>query len=354
MSTDPLANIQPDAAGDGATPPTPPVPPMPDAPVLPAADDGKMTDDEKAEAAEWDAAADDIFPGIHDNDKKEGKKPDEPDKPGEKNETGEAAKTGKDGQEPPKPGPEKPDEGAEEGNGEDEPPEPSDATARLTAREQQEALDAVKNDVREKMFKDVPTELRAGDGELLDSVDKVMQYKNPSTGEAFTRDEATLWLAQQERNLQKNIADVNRQIDEITDTNLNLKDQADVTNYTYGELLRAMPELRAQLWAQYEKTLVKDPKSGVIVKAPVSLQSFYEAALEPYAQLGRRLEQEQSDKAAADTAAADKAKQDAEAAKQQRRSDRSDIYGAGKVDTQTDEDKEWAQAAEAVFGPLNK
>jgi hypothetical protein len=353
MSTDPLANLQPD--NGGGTPSEPPTPPVVD-PVTPPANDAsnQMSEADKADAAEWDKAADDIFPGIHDDDKDKGKRDDEHADESKTTQTTEAPKTGQDGKEPPKPGDKKPDENGEGEDSENEPTEPSDATSRLTAREQQEQVDAVKSDVREKMFKDVPTELRAGDGELLDTVEKVMQYKKPGSDETFTRDEATLWLAQAERALDKNVADMNRQIDQITDTNLNLKDQADVINYQYGELLRAMPDLRAKLWSEYEKTLDKDSKSGIITKAKVSLKSFYEAALEPYAQLGRRLENEQGAKVVEDTAAADKAKKEAEATKAQRRADRSDIYAAGKTDTTSDEDKEWAAAAEAVFGPLNK
>lgn len=350
MSTDPLAAIQPDA---GVTPSAadPVAPAVPDAPVIPAADDGKLSDEEKAEADEWDKAADDIFPGIHET-KEEDKKPDEPAKPVETSKTPEAPKDGENGAKPPEPGAKKPDEAAMDKDSETEPAEPTDASARLTAREQQAEVDAVKSDIRERMFANQPTELKAGDGTLLDSPDKVMQFKNPATGEAFTREEATLWLNQAERELTKSVAETNQRVNEITDTNLNLKDQADVVNFQYGELLRAMPELRSKLWAEYEKTLEKDSKSGIITKAKVSLQSFYEAALEPYAELGRKLESDEANKTAATTQATEQAKKDAEAAKQQRRTDRSDIYGPGKVDTQTEDDKEWAAAAEAVFGKL--
>jgi hypothetical protein len=64
------------------------------------------------------------------------------------------------------------------------------------------------------------------------------------------------------------------------------------------------------------------------------------------------LETENTTKIEADAKAAEEAKAKEEQTKQQRRQDRSDIYGPGKVDTQTDEDKEWSAAAEAVFGKI--
>lgn len=348
MSDNPLANLQPDnGGGDAPTPPAPdpaPAPPAPD-PTPPA--DNQPTEAEKADQAEWDRATEDLFPAL----KKEDKNDEQP-KPPENPKAPEAPSDPQKGDEPPKPGNEEKPKDGESEESEDEPVAPADAIARRTARQEQAALDSVKSDIREKMFKDAPTELRAGDGELLDTVDKVMQYTNPATGEPFTREEATLWLSQSERALEKQTAEMNATVERIADVQLDLKDQADVVNYEYGELLVAMPDLQKKLWGEYEKTLTKDPKSGIITNAPVSLQEFYAAALEPYAQLGRQLEQQESDKTVADQQASEAAKQQAEQAKQQRRQDRSDIYGSGKTDTQTEDEKEWAAAAEAVFGPL--
>lgn len=348
MKDDPFAPPA-DAGGDNntPTPPAPDVPAVPDAPTPPANDDNKLSVEEQQEADEWEKATDELFPGLKKTEDEKDKKTDE--QADKTTKTPETPAAGEDGKKPSETPDGKSDDVEED---DDESAAPTDASARLNAREQQASVDSLKNEIREKMFKDTPTEIRAPDGDLIDSVEKLMQYRNDATGEAFTREEATLWLAQAERQLDNNVKDMNSQIESIAETQLDIKDQADVVNYSYGELLKAMPELREKLWKEYEKTLEKDPKSGIITKAKVSLQSFYETALEPYAELGRKLESE-STQAAADTQAAEQAtKQQQEQERQKKRQDRSDIYGAGKVDTQTEEDAEWSKAAEAVFGPL--
>ena len=353
--TDPLSSIQP--ADDNSEPLAPvadatPEPVVPDLPVVPEAEDGKLSEAEQAEADEWDKAADELFPGLR---KSEENKEDEQSKSDEKPKENEEDQKPKEDEKPKEESDEsakKDDEGAEEDSAEDEPVEPTDANARLTAREEAAQVEAVKNDIKEKMFADIPTELKDADGDPIKNVGDVMKLINPNTGQQFTAEEAAIWLGQAERQVEKNIAQMNEQVDQIAETNLNLKDQADIVNFQYGELLKAMPELRDKIWAQYEKTLTKDSKSDIITKAPVSLQQFYETALEPYAELGRTLAQQESNNTAAQEKAAADAKAAEEAKKQQIRQDRSDIYGKGKVDTATEEDKEWAAAAETVFGPL--
>lgn len=357
MTDDSLSNIQPDTASAEpvasvvpAEPETPIVPEAPAVPAEPVKEDNKLTEEDKTEADEWDKAADELFPGLKKSE--EDKKEDEPAKPKETDEKVEADKKTEEDSKLKEDTSKSTEEDDAKQTEEDEQVEPTDASARLTAREQQAEVDAVKSDVREKMFSATPTELRDADGDLIKSIDDVMKLNNPRTGQPFTEEEAGMWLIQAQNTLKENTALVERQVNEIADTNIDLKDQADVVNYQYGELLRAMPELRASLWAQYEKTLAKDTKSGIITKAPVSLQKFYETALEPYAELGRNLESQETIKTE-ETAKADaKIKAEAEAKKTQVRQDRSDIYGKGKVDTQTDDDKEWSAAAEAVFGKL--
>lgn len=341
---------------------------VPDLPIVGSGDDGALGDDQQSEADEWAKAATDVF-GINSNDEKEEDEQAKSDKKPEEDEAGkdldkeekhdEGAGNGDEPQ-PPKPGAgEEPAAGSDkqdsgDGKGksdkEDEQVEPADAISRLSEREVQQQVEAFKSEVREKMFPDQATELKTKDGELLDSPEKVMQFINPSTGEAFTRDEAVLWLAQANKELDQNISEMNAQIDNITDVYMNLKDESDVIDYEYGELLREMPELRDKLWAEYSKSLDKDPKSGYFTKARMSLKNFYETALEPYAELGRNLEAQDAQKAADDAKAAEEAQKQTEREKQQRRQDRSDIYGGGKVDDLTDEEKDWNEAAVNVFG----
>lgn len=347
-------------------PPPAPAPAAPAAPVAPAAPSApapvapaepKLTPQEtadKAEDDEWDSAADELFPGLKSTQKKEAKK-DEPAKPDEKTET-------------PKPGEKaevEPDETPEQ-KAEREAKEVADAAAvgeedgapdttardnRVAARQAAEQVKVVADDVRKQMFSEAPQQLQDSDGDPISSIEDVMALINPLTGEAFTQEEAGIWLLSAQQKFNQNLAVQEKQIEEIAEVNVDLKDQADAVTYKYGELLKHpdMVDMRDKLWAEFEKTLVKDPASGIITKMPVSLENFYEIALAPYATMAQKLETDESAQATADAAAA------ANAAKAAERADRSDIFGGAKPDANADpEDKEWADAATAVFGPIKK
>jgi hypothetical protein len=160
--------------------------------------------------------------------------------------------------------------------------------------------------------------------------------------------------------MRDNIADMNNRVNEIAANAMTMKEQSGQIEWEYGELLRAMPDMAKELWDEYSKTFVTDKKTGIVLKTPVSMESWYRRALEPYALLGRQLEegnggqpQGQPQGQAQPQAPATPPAPDPQAAQQQRmqrRQDRSDIYGGGKVDTLTDEQKEWGAAAQAVFG----
>jgi hypothetical protein len=224
-----------------------------------------------------------------------------------------------------------------------EEPDTSVRTARQATREAAAELDTVAKEVREKMFADVPTELRDADGDPISSVADVTKLINPQTGEAFTREEATEWLLSAQQQFNQRLSGVDKQIEQIAEVNVDLKDQADSINYQYGELLKSMPELADQLWTEYQKTLVKDPTSEIITGMPVSLERFYEIALQPYIKLAESLEAQQTAQTAAEKA-------EAEVKKTRTRADRSDIYGRGKVDDMDDDEKEWSKAAQEYYG----
>lgn len=312
--------------------------------VAPTAEEAAQT----AEENEWNDAAKDVF--ADKIDKKEVPK-DEPTNPQQD------AKTPKtqtiDPNETPEQKTAREAKEAADGDAGDEDaknPNNSDSSgrdARQAAREFAQQTEAVKSDVREKMFADVPQVLKDADGDPINSIEDVMRLKNPRTGEAFTEEEAGMWLLSAQQQFNQNIANVEKEIERISDVNLDLKDQADSIAFNYGELLKEMPELRDRLWTEYEKTLVKDPASGVITKNPVSLKSFYEMALKPYAELAEKLEVDAAETSTAEVAATNQA----EATKKQTRQDRSDIFGGGKTEEVDSEDKEWADAATAVFGP---
>lgn len=376
--------MEPQAPGADSAPATPAAEPAAQAPAAPAPADNSQqaptqptaptdpsklpTREEAAQAQEddeWDSAADEIFPGLKKTKKpEEGKKPDEPAKPDEAGKTPEAPKTGEEGDEPPKPDDPNAPEGDQENDEEAGSPDPAGLDTRRAEREYRAQVDSVKKDVREKMFADVPTELRDADGDPINGIDDVMKLINPRTSQPFTEEEAGMWLLSAQNQFNNNLSRIEKQVEQIADTNLALKDEADAINYRYGELLKAMPDLRDRLWAAYQKTLVKDEKSGIIINAPVSLEEFYEIQLEPYAQLARDAEEAQNGGNANPAAPTETPEQKAEREKQEKqaaeekkrkeRQDRSDIYGGTQQEDQDPEDKEWAEAATEVFGPRNQ
>lgn len=229
------------------------------------------------------------------------------------------------------------------------PPDAAAREARQTQREAQQQVEAVAKDVREKMFKDAPTVLQDADGDPITSIADVMKLVNPATNEGFTAEEAGMWLLAAQQQFNKNLAEMDKRINQIAETLVDVKDQADAITYKYGDLLKADEPLRDKLWAQYEKTLIKDPESGIITGAPVNMEEFYEIALAPYAKLAENMKNSNAEDDRKAKEAADKAEADRKA---KERADRSDIFGRGNVDANTDpEDKEWATAMETVFGP---
>lgn len=357
--TPPVAPVVPEPVAPVVPEPVAPVVP---APVAPTAEEAA----EAAEAKEWDDAASELFPGIKSTQKPEEKKPDEQAKP-EKTAEEIAAETAaaKD---------KKPDaaagasndagakgkDGGEAGADADEEAEAPDTTARdarLAARQTAQVAETVRADVVKQMFADAPTELHDADGDPIKSIDDVMRLKNPRTGVAFTEEEAGMWLLSAQQKFNDQVKAREATIDKITEVNMDIKDQADVVAFEYGALLKEMPELRDQLWAEYLKSLKTDPKTGIITEAPFSLENFYRIALKPYVDLANTLPDEEAPAVGADGKPVPpvvdeaKAKADAEEAKKKKLADRGDLYGGGKGDDMDPEEKEWAEAATAVFGP---
>lgn len=236
------------------------------------------------------------------------------------------------------------------------PPAPTPEQADRDYRRRQLELDAdrkeIATEVRKEMFSDVPDKLLDADGDPIETVADVMKLKNPNTGKPFTAEEAASWLMQAQRHVEKQNEQVERQVEEIVNVNLSIKEQADSVREKYGELLQYMPKLRARVWAQYEKTLIKDDKTDTITKAPVSMEEFYDTALAPYVREAERIkaEAEAEDKKKADEEAAKK-KQAAEEAKTRSRSDREDIFSTKtKIEEMNDpEEKAWAKAAKEYY-----
>lgn len=312
---------------------TPEVAPVVEAPV--GAQEVTPTAEE-TDAQEWDAALDEV---LLNRDKD---KDDEPAKSEEKPKTEEAPKV--DPNETPEQKAAREEEAANASQGESN---AGAREARITARETAQQIASIKSDVREQMFSESPTQLVDGEGDPINTIEDVMNLINPNTGEAFTQVEAGTWLlaAQQQFNKSKEAED--KQIEEIAELQLDLKDQADIINEKYGKILKENTDLRDEIWEAFQKTLVKDEKSGLIVKTTVPLETFYNLALKGYAQAPAAPVVDE----AAQAAEAAKAAAEAEKQRAQNRADRGDIYGGGKPDAGlTQDEKEWADAANEVFG----
>jgi hypothetical protein len=347
------------AAQPAAPAPAPAVPAQPAAPAQPA----NQPTPEEAEAGDWDNAVDEIFPGLR-SPNKEAKK-NEPADPNATTETTQAPAQGQDGNEPPKPD-DKGAEAGEEQDGEENEPDFSSRDSRAAQREIAAQREAMSADVRKQVFDSVPKTLVDADGDPIRGIEDVMKLVNPRTGETFTEEEAGMWFLAAQQDFNKNMADLDKRVEQIAEVNLDLKDDADTINYKYGELLKVLPDpenpkklYRDTLWAEYQDTLVRDPNSNVIVQTPMPLRTFYERALAPYAR--QAAEANQTPAAPAAPAQPAEPAQPAQPAtppgptRQQQRSDRSEIFGGQDPNAGQDpEDAEWGSAISTVFPNLNK
>lgn len=211
---------------------------------------------------------------------------------------------------------------------------------RQVQRRMQEDERAIKADIRKEMFADVPTELLDADGDPIKSIDDVQKLTNPNTGKPFTEEEAAAWLLRAQEHLKKQQDEADGKIEEIAQANLDIKDWSDSVRKDYGAFIKANPDIWNPIWAEYERTLVKDEKTEIIIKAPVNLKNFVDVALAPHLKLAEQMqkqsEQEQKDKD--------------NKGRQQSQSDRSDILPGGKTSKVTDpEDEEWDKAAKSYY-----
>jgi hypothetical protein len=246
-------------------------------------------------------------------------------------------------------------EGGKPAEGEPEtPPVPTPEQADREYRRRQLELDAdrkdLTEDIRKEMFSDKPARLEDADGDPIETIGDVMRLQNPVTGKPFTAEEATQWLFQAQRNFEKEQAKTEKEVADIVEVNLNIKQQADAIKSKYGELLQNMPKLRARVWEQYKATLTTHEGSEIITKAPVSMEAFYDTILAPYMKQVEDLKkQAEADEQKA--AEAEKRKKDTEEKKKQSQGDREDIFSTRtKIEDISDpEEKEWAKAAKDYY-----
>lgn len=220
---------------------------------------------------------------------------------------------------------------------------PAVREARQVQREIQEDREAIVKDIREQMFEGAEEELTDADGDPIRTIEDVQKHLNPKTGKPFTDEEAAMWLMGAQKHFNEQKATREKQVEEVAEVNLDLRDQADAVRTKWGSLLKELdkeqPGFSKNLWLEYAKSFTVDADSKLITKAPVSMERFYDTALAGYAKAAD-LAKKQADEAA---------KQQQEQTRNQTRNDRSDIYGGGDKTPKDQEEDEWAQAAKAVY-----
>lgn len=201
-----------------------------------------------------------------------------------------------------------------------------------------DTLEAFKKEVTETLYPEgLDRQLRDSDGDPITGIDDLTKLINPRTNELFTDEEAGAWLLQAQQKLNQDIERVEAFIEQVAETNVTVKSGAERVAEKYGAILQADDALRKSLIVAYDKTLVKDPKTGVTISAPLTPEEFFDPILGP--RLNQKIEDDQA------AAAAAKAKADEDAKNAQ--ADRGDLRPNGKGDNIDPEDKEWAEAYKA-------
>lgn len=202
-----------------------------------------------------------------------------------------------------------------------------------TRYERQTKYEGFKKEVTETLYPEgIDRQLRDSDGEPITGIDDLKNLINPKTNDYFTDEEAGAWLLAAQKKLNQDVETVERFIEDVAETNLMLEEGAQRVADKYGELL-SKPEnqdLKQRLLTTFNKTLVKDPKTGVAIKAPMDVEEFFDIALDPI--LTKQAEEAEAKK---------QAEKDAKKAAQR---DRGDLKQTGKSDQISPADKEWATA----------
>lgn len=242
------------------------------------------------------------------------------------------------------------DDTGEQSEGEEKPAEPvKDDSTKEAIREAMRELDSEKSQQSERRdsFKKEIVEtfypngidrvLRDSEGDPINGIDDLTKLVNPKTEDYFTEEEAGAWLLNAQQQLNRDVQEVERFVEDVADTNVQIEDGAKRVAEKYGDILSSDDKLRGRLLEAYNKTLIKDPKSGVAIKAPMEVEEFFDIALEPI--LEQRTEAAQ--KAAAEKKAANEAAKKAQKAAQ---GERGDLPPSGKAEQLAPADKEWANA----------
>lgn len=217
--------------------------------------------------------------------------------------------------------------------------------ARINQRQASQSIESRKSQLIEKYAPVIREGIRDGEGKPITSYRDVMQLINPTTQEQFTEEEARDYYQQATQQFENEKRQIESVIGRSAEIETNLQDEALIAKETFKEILTANPGLAQSVWQQYMSTIKVIPGTDIIAEAPVSLLSFYQTVLSPYAEVS---------KAKAEAAAAVVRQQEADAKAQKlladkQRANRSDIIGTGKVPTKDKELDAWEDAAKDYY-----
>lgn len=141
-------------------------------------------------------------------------------------------------------------------------------------------VEAVKKEAMEKLYPNgVDRQLRDSDGDPITGIDDLTKLINPKTNDYFTEEEAGRWLLENQQRLNREVEQVERYVEKVAEVNVNLTEGAKRVHDKYADILKDEPTRRRILGA-YERTLVRDPETNVVINAPVDIEEFFDIALE--------------------------------------------------------------------------
>lgn len=239
-------------------------------------------------------------------------------------------------------GDEKPVDAPKEDAVELSPKEAMKEALRELGREEQDRVTsqkAIKKEVLDTLYPEgLDRSLRDSDGDPITGIDDLTKLINPKTNELFTEEEAGAWLLASQKELNTTIEQIEQYVEGVAEAHLTLKESAEYVEHKWGDVIKAFPEEAKKVFEAYGRTLVKDKKTGIVIKAPVDMADFYDISLAGYAKLSESMAQKKS----ADAAAAEKAVKEAQKAE---KDDRSDIGAGGDTKTPLPkETQDWASA----------
>lgn len=182
----------------------------------------------------------------------------------------------------------------------------------------------VRSELRESLKLDSTyTTVALDDGTPISSVEQLTSIINPATDEPYTREEAATLLLDARRIVDDNIKAYESRVDELTDLNVDFKEQADEVEHKFGDILKAFPDVAQDLLKAYQKTFTMSDDGKYVTNVPISPVEFYTPVLSKFRIATDQVAQREIE----EKAATEKAEQAAKIKEEQE--DRGDLSVSG-------------------------